>query len=330
MTDSTAVFHSGDVYSSVDPFATALAFSGPLVSWVGEDEAARTMPGEQIDLDGDFLTPGFVHAGLLLDGSGPAADPEALLAAGITTVHALGTPEALSAFAEAAPAALSVLAHPFADAGTRRAVRAAELTSALGAEDGTSLYVVADTGEELDAVLAALADPQTRTRAQRGLWRVLVRCGIEERHIAPLAAAGVGITLDPAARAQPLAPLMSAGAQLSFALDAVDAQGRPQPWETLAAAVFRTEAGISARAAFNAATRFGFRAVGSFEGGVLAPGAEATAVRWRTGELVVQVADARLAAWSTDPRSGTAGLPDLSGESPLPVPRGVWVRGVRV
>ena len=53
-------------------------------------------------------------------------------------------------------------------------------------------------------------------------------------------------------------------------------------------------------------------------------------MRWRVGELIVQVADERLAAWSTDPRSGTPGLPDLTGESPLPAVREVWVRGQRV
>jgi cytosine/adenosine deaminase-related metal-dependent hydrolase len=103
-----------------------------------------------------------------------------------------------------------------------------------------------------------------------------------------------------------------------------------QPWETVAAAVYRTQAGISARAAFNAATRFGFRALGRHEGGVLAPGAEATAVRWRVGELVVQVADERLAAWSTDPRSGTPGLPDLADDAPRPEVAQVWVRGEQV
>lgn len=344
MTDSTAVFHGGDVYSSVDPFATAIAFAGPLVSWVGEDEAAATMPGEQVDLAGDFLTPGFVHAGLLLGAGAASAAPAALLAAGVTTVHVLGPAGDLAAFREDAPGALTVLSYPFTGPGRAAggdeqdaegagragtAVRAPELTPDLLAHSG-SLFIVVEDVAELDSVCAALTEPEVRTRAQRGLWRILVRCAVEERHIAGLAAAGVGITLDPAARSQPLAALMSAGAQLSFALDPAAGTEAVRPWETLGAAVFRTESGISARAAFNAATRFAFRAVGSFEGGVLAPGARATAVRWQAGELVVQVADERLAAWSTDPRSGTAGLPDLSGASPLPVPREVWADGERL
>jgi hypothetical protein len=35
------------------------------------------------------------------------------------------------------------------------------------------------------------------------------------------------------------------------------------------------------------------------------------------GELVVEAPDDRVAAWSTDPRSGVAGLPDLDGPDPV-------------
>jgi hypothetical protein len=35
------------------------------------------------------------------------------------------------------------------------------------------------------------------------------------------------------------------------------------------------------------------------------------------GELVVQVPDDRVTAWSTDPRAGIAGLPDLDGPDPV-------------
>jgi hypothetical protein len=36
------------------------------------------------------------------------------------------------------------------------------------------------------------------------------------------------------------------------------------------------------------------------------------------GELVVQAPDARVAAWSTDARSGTPGLPDVSPGASAP------------
>ena len=63
---------------------------------------------------------------------------------------------------------------------------------------------------------------------------------------------------------------------------------------------------------------------------MLAPGALATAVRWEVDGLAVQVADERVAAWSTDPRSGTPGLPDLTDPESLPRLRTVWVRGTEV
>jgi hypothetical protein len=45
---------------------------------------------------------------------------------------------------------------------------------------------------------------------------------------------------------------------------------------------------------------------------VLAPGAPADYALWQAGELVVRAPDDRIARWSTDPRSGTPGLPDLA------------------
>ena len=92
------------------------------------------------------------------------------------------------------------------------------------------------------------------------------------------------------------------------------------PWGTVRAAAFhRTpEHRISVRAAFTAHTRGGWRAVGRDDAGVLVPGAPADYAVWRTGELVVQAPDDRVARWSTDPRSGTPGLPDLTPGGELP------------
>ena len=58
------MYFGGDVYSSVDPFATALGYADGKVSFIGSDEAAKALDPEAIDLGEDFLTPGFVHAGL--------------------------------------------------------------------------------------------------------------------------------------------------------------------------------------------------------------------------------------------------------------------------
>ncbi|MFJ6215545.1 amidohydrolase [Streptomyces sp. NPDC092296] len=132
---------------------------------------------------------------------------------------------------------------------------------------------------------------------------------------------------DRAARLNPFAQLLRAGVPLAFGSDAPVTP--LDPWGTVRAAAFhRTdEHRISVRAAFTAHTRGGWRAVGRDDAGVLVPGAPAGYAVWRTGDLVVQAPDSRVAGWSTDPRSGTPGLPDLSPGNPLPVCLATVVRG---
>ncbi|MEU9188765.1 amidohydrolase [Streptomyces sp. NPDC048484] len=117
----------------------------------------------------------------------------------------------------------------------------------------------------------------------------------------------------------PFAALLRAGVPLAFGSDSPVTP--LDPWGTVRAAGFhRTpEHRVSVRAAFTAHTRGGWRAVGRDDAGVLVPGAPADYAVWRTGELVVQAPDDRVARWSTDPRSGTPGLPDLSPGASLPV-----------
>jgi hypothetical protein len=67
--------------------------------------------------------------------------------------------------------------------------------------------------------------------------------------------------------------------------------------------------------------------VGADDAGVLTPGAPATYAVWRTGSLVVQTPDARVAAWSTDPRAGVPGLPEVAPDVDLPVCLHTVVRG---
>ncbi|MFJ8077678.1 amidohydrolase [Streptomyces sp. NPDC096176] len=124
---------------------------------------------------------------------------------------------------------------------------------------------------------------------------------------------------DRARTLNPYAALLRAGVPLAFGSDSPVTP--LDPWGTVRAAAFhRTpEHRISARAAFTAHTRGGWRAVGRDDAGVLVPGAPADYAVWRTEELVVQAPDDRVARWSTDPRSGTPGLPDLSPGKELPV-----------
>ncbi|MFD3617268.1 amidohydrolase [Streptomyces sp. NPDC058676] len=117
----------------------------------------------------------------------------------------------------------------------------------------------------------------------------------------------------------PFAALLRAGVPLAFGSDSPVTP--LDPWGTVRAAAFhRTpEHRVSVRAAFTAHTRGGWRAVGRDDAGVLVPGAPADYAVWRTDELVVQAPDDRVARWSTDPRSGTPGLPDLTPGHDLPV-----------
>jgi predicted amidohydrolase YtcJ len=117
----------------------------------------------------------------------------------------------------------------------------------------------------------------------------------------------------------PFAALLRAGVPLAFGSDSPVTP--LDPWSTVRAAAFhRTpEHRVSVRAAFTAHTRGGWRAVGRDDAGVLVPGAPADYAVWRTDELVVQAPDDRVARWSTDPRSGTPGLPDLTPGRDLPV-----------
>jgi predicted amidohydrolase YtcJ len=117
----------------------------------------------------------------------------------------------------------------------------------------------------------------------------------------------------------PFAALLRGGVPLAFGSDSPVTP--LDPWGTVRAAAFHRTPGhrISVRAAFTAHTRGGWRAVGRDDAGVLVPGAPADYAVWHTGDLVVQAPDDRVARWSTDPRSGTPGLPDLAPGRDLPV-----------
>lgn len=139
---------------------------------------------------------------------------------------------------------------------------------------------------------------------------------------------------DRAARLNPFALLASAGVRLAFGSDApVTAMS---PWEWVRAASHHRSPGsaISARAAFAAATRGGWRAGGAADGvtGTLVPGAIASYALWDTGELEVNAPADTVARWSLDPRSRVPSLPRLQPGDPLPrclqtVHRGVVLHG---
>lgn len=87
------------------------------------------------------------------------------------------------------------------------------------------------------------------------------------------------------------------------------------PWQGIKAAMYHSNQSerMTARAAFSASTRAGWRALGpQYDGlGVITEGAPADLVLWEVGEYAVQVPDTRITQWSTDPRSATVALPAL-------------------
>ena len=136
--------------------------------------------------------------------------------------------------------------------------------------------------------------------------------------------------VDRAAGLNPFAEMAAAGVALAFGSDApVTPLG---PWEAVRAAAWHRNPRhrLTVRAAFTAHTRGGWRAAGDDTTGVLAPGAPATYAVWDAADLVVQTPDERVAAWSTDPRAGVPGLPDLSPGAPLPTCLRTVVRGATV
>jgi predicted amidohydrolase YtcJ len=132
---------------------------------------------------------------------------------------------------------------------------------------------------------------------------------------------------DRAMTLNPFADLAAAGVALALGSDAPVTP--LDPWGTIRAAAWHHNADqrMSVRAAFAAHTRGGWRAAGRDDHGVLAPGAPATYAVWRVDDLVVQAPDERIAAWSTDPRAGVPGLPDLGPASSDPVCLRTVVRG---
>ena len=60
---ASVMFCNASVYSTVDPFASAVQISGDTVAWLGSDEAARALTAEDTavrDVHGAVITPAFV------------------------------------------------------------------------------------------------------------------------------------------------------------------------------------------------------------------------------------------------------------------------------
>ncbi|MEZ0493156.1 amidohydrolase [Kineococcus sp. TBRC 1896] len=215
--------------------------------------------------------------------------------------------------------------------------------AAFHAIGDAALDVVVDA---LEAVAADLGVPALASAGHRVEHAVVADPG----HVRALARLGTAVSAQPAFGAtwggpggvyaqrlgereqhvQDLAAFAAAGVPLAFGSDTPVTPFAP--WAAVRAAGFpaREEHAVSVRAAFLAHTRGGHRLAGRGHPGVLRPGAPATYVVWDVQDLLVQAPDRRLSGWSTDARSGTPGLPDLSPGAPEPVCRRTVVDGVVV
>jgi predicted amidohydrolase YtcJ len=213
-----------------------------------------------------------------------------------------------------------------------------------------------------DAAVAAVVEG-FETVAQRLGGPALARCGHRLEHLemvdaeqaARLGAWGVMASMQPNFDAlwggeegmyaqrlgvdrvhqlNPFALLASKGVPLAFGSDTPVTS--MNPWQTVRAAVSHRSPGsaISARAAFAAATRGGWRASGVRDGvtGTLTPGAPASYAVWEADDLEVSAPANAVQRWSTDPRSRVPALPRLAADAQLPrcrqtVHRGVVIHG---
>jgi predicted amidohydrolase YtcJ len=213
-------------------------------------------------------------------------------------------------------------------------------------------HVIGDSGVDtavagFEAAAALVGAPLvTRARHRLEHLEMISRDGIER-----LVALGVSASVQPAfdalwggqagmyaarlgrervhgeAPMNPLASMMAAGMTVAFGSDSPVTPFAP--WEAVRAAAFHHDERqrVSARSAFLAHTRGGWRAAGFDDRGYLDLGLPATFAVWEVGDLVVQAPDDRVQTWSTDPRSGTPGLPNLTPGAPAPVCQRTVVRG---
>lgn len=117
----------------------------------------------------------------------------------------------------------------------------------------------------------------------------------------------------------PFADLQSAGIPLAFGSDSPTTP--LDPWQAVRGALTHQDETqrLSARAAFRAHTRGGWRLAGADHAGELRVGAPAHLAVWRSDAYVVQSSGRGLSSWSEEARAGQPVLPDLAPGAPEPV-----------
>lgn len=206
-----------------------------------------------------------------------------------------------------------------------------------------SLHVTGDLAmDELLVGVRAAAEVEGIGAIRAAGHRAESAAMIDAPHLAALVLLGVRLSMQPAfdatwggadgmfaarlgavraAALHPFADIAAAGIPLAFGSDSPITPF--DPWAGVRAAVWHHQADqrISARAAFRAHTRAGWRLAGLDDTGAgqIRVGAPAHLAIWRAEHLAVQGGDGTVSAWSTDARAGTPLLPDLDPGAPDPV-----------
>lgn len=333
------VFSNGSVYSPADPFATSLVANGEKVEWVGSDAGAESIMDDSMesqDLNGLLITPGFVVGGVTVDSLQELQNLEEQLPAhgyvagtifigedllkeaskisGLSLypyvriqreskVEHLKNLGAYGVLVEASQTEASVLVSKAVDAGLKVAF------------DASSEELI----ESALAIIEALnaESPLKRLRAGVRLDGVLEVTQAQLNRIEKLNIS-IGFVDDLNTTSASLASAIKAGVATYIGSSTQPTQ-KLWGWELTTLAVHRQNSSdnISARAAFNSQTRGAWRGLGFAEPtqGQLVPGGNADFALWYFDSLMVQTADERVAAWSTDPRARTPLLPTLDGDT---------------
>ena len=179
-----------------------------------------------------------------------------------------------------------------------------------------------------------MVDPDQAARL--GAWGVIasMQPNFDDLWGGPAGMYAQRLGVDRAGKLNPFALLASEGVPLAFGSDSPVTGLDPWQWVRAASEHRTAGSGVSARAAFSAATRGAWRAAGIRDGvtGTLVPGAPASYAIWAAGDLEVGTpATEVVQRWSTDPRSRVPALPvvtaDRSPRCLRTVHRGVVLHG---
>lgn len=154
------------------------------------------------------------------------------------------------------------------------------------------------------------------TEPDRAWYERAARRGVTDAVPGPVGRRDGIEVIAPVDTAAPYLTLTSDGIPIAFGSAGQQQAQDPWSWVRAAALEGPTEQRISVRAAFLAASRAGHRLAGRMHPGSLNPGTEATFVVWEPWDLTVHGQDERIQTWSTDPRSRTPMLPDLTEGAP--------------